>query len=209
MKRHIVLLAAAAALTFAGCQKDPLEHLSWEESRIYITNYDTAVNFTQFHTYSIADSIAVITNNESYKQLDAVDIAFKNAVKKYMDNYGYVQVAKTESPDLGININRIIRTSTGFFSYPDYWGYYGGYWDPFYWGFPGYGYYGAPYFFGVYQIREGMLSIDMLDLKNASQNNRIDIIWNGLIRGEGIFDANTADSQVKALFEQSPYLKIN
>jgi hypothetical protein len=47
----------------------------------------------------------------------------------------------------------------------------------------------------------------MLDLKNAAAKNKIEVIWTGLIRGSGIFDATTANSQVKALFNQSPYLK--
>ncbi len=63
--------------------------------------------------------------------------------------------------------------------------------------------------YGTYQINSGALSIDMLDLKNAAANGKIKIIWNGLIRGEGIADATTADSQVYALFSQSSYLKAN
>jgi len=108
-----------------------------------------------------------------------------------------------------VDINHIISTSTGVISYGDYWDNYGGYWDPYYWGYPGYDYY-IPYAYSVYQISEGAVSVDILDLKNASENNdKINALWTGLIRGSGIFDTNVADSQVKALFEQSPYLKIN
>jgi hypothetical protein len=53
------------------------------------------------------------------------------------------------------------------------------------------------------------MSIDMLDLKNAPTKNKIDIIWNGLARGEGIFNASNADGIVKALFDQSTYLQTN
>ncbi|HZI69330.1 MAG TPA: DUF4136 domain-containing protein, partial [Hanamia sp.] len=65
----------------------------------------------------------------------------------------------------------------------------------------------VPYAYSIYQVKEGALSIDILDLKNASENNNINMIWTGLIRGSGILNANVADSQVKALFDQSPYLK--
>jgi len=53
------------------------------------------------------------------------------------------------------------------------------------------------------------MSVDMLDLKNAAANKKINFIWTGLIRGEGIFSAANADAQVKALFSQSNYLKTS
>ena len=83
---------------------------------------------------------------------------------------------------------------------------YGGYWDPYYWGYSDYGYY-VPSSFGVYQVTEGAMSIDMLDLKDASAKGKIDVIWNGLVRGEGIFVDANADLSVKALFDQSTYFK--
>jgi hypothetical protein len=151
----------------------------------------------------------VISDGQFVKQLNEVDQAYINAVKKYMQQFGYTLVAKNESPDVGININRIINTSTGVINYNDYWNFYGGYWDPYYWGYPGYGY-NVPYSYSIYQIREGALSIDLLDLKNAvHNNNEIKVVWTGLIRGSGIFNASTADSQVKALFDQSNYLRTN
>ncbi len=107
---------------------------------------------------------------------------------------------------MGVDISQIINTTTGVVSYPDYWGYYGSYYDPYYWGYGGYDYY-VPYAYDVYTVREGALAIDLLDLKNAATTNKINLVWTGMIRGEGIFNAATADSQVKALFDQSSYLK--
>jgi hypothetical protein len=53
-----------------------------------------------------------------------------------------------------------------------------------------------------------MLSVDIIDLKNAAQNgNKLEVIWSGLIRGSGIFSGATINSQIAALFAQSPYLK--
>lgn len=115
-------------------------------------------------------------------------------------------VSKDASPDLGVDVNHIINTTTGVINYGDYWGDYGGYWDPYYWGYPDYGYY-IPYAYSVYQIKEGAMSVDLLDLKNATKNDKINVIWTGLIRGSGIFTASVADAQVKALFDQSSYLK--
>jgi hypothetical protein len=88
----------------------------------------------------------------------------------------------------------------------DYWGGYGGFYDPFYWGYGGFGY-GYPQAYGLVQNTEAMLSVDMLDLKNAPANRTIRVIWNGLIRGSGIFNNNGITAGVQALFAQSPYLK--
>jgi hypothetical protein len=49
----------------------------------------------------------------------------------------------------------------------------------------------------------------MFDLKNAGTNNNIEGIWNGLIRGSGIFNQQNAASGVKILFDQSGYLQTN
>jgi hypothetical protein len=198
------------SVIYIGCTKDPLNNLTTDESRIYITDHDSSVKFTNYKTYSISDSVAVIENGQSSHQLNDVDQAYLDAVKKYMNQAGYQMVSKNENPDLGVNVNHIINTSTGVISYGDYWGDYGGYWDPYYWGYPGYGYY-IPYAYSIYSIKEGAISIDMLDLKNASENEdkKIDVIWTGLIRGSSIFNTNVADSQVQALFDQSSYLKTN
>jgi hypothetical protein len=208
--RKITFLFSAvllAGLFITGCTKEPLNNLTNEESRIYITNYDSSIKFSNYTTFSISDSVAVIDNGEAAKSLNAVDQAFVAAVTKYMKAAGYTLVEKGQKPDLGVNVSRIYQTSTGVISYPDYWSYYGGYWDPYYWGYGGFGY-GMPFYaYSVYSVTEGALSVDILDLKNAVSNkDKINLVWNGLIRGSGIFNASTADSQVKALFDQSTYL---
>jgi hypothetical protein len=198
----------ALIVTLGACQKDVLSNLNTEESRIYITNRDSTVNFSLYNTFSISDSVAVIDGNQSSKRMGAADAAYVAAVRKYMGEMGYTEVPKNANPDFGVDISQIINTTTGVVSYPDYWGYYGSFYDPFYWGYGGYDYY-VPYAYDVYTVREGALAIDFLDLKNAAATNKINLVWTGMIRGQGIFDATTADSQVKALFDQSPYLKTN
>lgn len=204
-------LTAAAICVIAfvtSCTKDPLNNLSSEESRIYVTNSDSTINFSNFSTYSISDSATVLDNGQSYKELTNVDQAYIDAVNKYMQERGYTKVSRESSPDIGIDVNRIYNTSTGVYGYDSYWDYYGGYWDPYYWGYGGYNYY-IPSTYGIYQITEGAVTVDMLDLKNAATKNKIDVIWNGLIRGENIFTTSTADASVKALFDQSSYLQYN
>lgn len=204
MKTKIWMIVTLFLMGGIGCTKDPIDNLTNEESRIYITNKDAAINFATFANFNIADSVTVIDGNQVGVQLNNTDQAFISAFSTEMKNRGFAEVPKTGQPELGVRISRIIRTSTGVVTFNDF---YGGWNDPFYWGFPGYGWGIPTWGYATYQVQEGMLSIDMVDLKNAAANNQLKVVWNGLIRGSGIFNANTAASQVAALFNQSPYLR--
>jgi hypothetical protein len=206
MKQRMLWSLALFTLLAAGCRKDPIKNLNEEESRIYITNHDSSVSFSQYQTFSISDSVPVIDGSDVSVQNSQADQAFISAVKAEMQQRGYTLVNRNEHPDLGVTISRIINTSTGVITYDNYYDYYSGFYDPYYWGYGGYGY-GPPSFgYATYQVREGLLSVDMADLKNASANNSIKLVWNGMIRGSGIFNPGTAASQVAQLFDQSPYL---
>lgn len=200
-----VTILAFGAL-FTGCTKDPLANLTEEESRIYITDHDSSTNFSAYKNFSIADSVTVVNNGRPLKELTTSDRAFIDAVKGEMQAKGFVLVNKGNNPAVGVNVSRIYNTSTGIISYRNYYDSYSGYYDPYYWGYGGYGYYN-PYSYATYSIKEGALSIDMLDLKDATTTKKIKLIWTGLIRGSGIFNSNAAASQVSMLFNQSPYLK--
>ena len=210
MCRKVSAMMAGALLgifLLNGCRKDPLSHLSNDDSRIYITNFDTTANFSSYATFAIADSVDVIRNNQLVgRAREGFDSTVISLVARQMVQRGYRQVGNKESPDIAIDISRVYNTSTAF-DYIDYWDYYDAYWDPYYWGYPGYGYY-DPYAVGIYTIRIGGLEIDLLDLKNATANgNKIKAIWTGLERGEQVFDAASAGSGIAALFGQSVYLK--
>lgn len=207
MKRMIgvALLAVAGLALLSGCKKDPFSDMTEEESRIYITNRDSSVAFTSYKTYSIVDSVSVIDNNRvTERGTTSWDLQVLNAVRTAMEARGYVRVPHTQSPNLGINVSRIYNTTTNVVNFNNFYGGYGGFYDPFYWGYGGYGYNFPSY--GFYQSTDAALSIDILDLKNASSNRTIKGIWNGLIRGSGIFKSASVNSQVQALFDQSPYM---
>ena len=210
MKQVMLLCVAASGLLLTQCTKEPLENLTADESRIYVTNYDTAALFSTYKTYRIADSVANIEDNRlQNKTLTNIDAQIISAVRNALSERGFVPVTGTGTADLGVTVSTITNTSTQLVNYTDYGGSYGGYWDPYYWGYSDYSYY-FPTYYGIYQTGETALSIDMIDLKNASQNgNQLDVIWSGLIRGTGIFSEATINNQVAALFAQSPYLNTN
>jgi hypothetical protein len=196
------LMGGVAILS--GCSKDPLSKLTPEETQIYITDRDSTINFSSYKTFSISDSVTVINNGQGSKVLTPTDSAYIVAVKKYMQQSGYVLVGATQTPDIAVDVSRIYNT-TNVISYVDYGNYFNEYYDPYYYGYGGYGY-DIPYAI-EYHATEGALSVDLLDLKNAATKKKIDFMWTGVIRGESIFSATNADAQVQALFSQSPYLK--
>lgn len=203
------LMGLVGVGAISSCTKEPLNNLTEEESRIYISNRDSSANFGSYKTYSISDSVFVIDNNQSAgQQATQSDLAALTAVRSALESRGYIRVNRSQSPDLGINVSRLYNTTTNVVNMNNYWGGYGGYYDPFYWGYGGYGY-GYPSSYGLVESTEAMLSVDMLDLKNASANRSIKVIWNGVIRGSGIFSSNALSTGVQALFTQSPYLKSN
>lgn len=200
---------AVMLLIMTGCAKEPLNNLSDEEARLYITNKNDSASFSTYSTFRIADSVAVIHNNQLQShEKTAFDAQLIEAVAARMQQNGYTRVQAGATPDIGIAISRIYNDYSGVVSYPDYWGGYGGYWDPYYWGYPGYGY-NFPGIIGTYTVTDGAISIDMFDVKNAAENNNIRFLWNGLIRGSGTFLQGAIDTNVKAVFDQSPYLTRN
>ena len=44
---------------------------------------------------------------------------------------------------------------------------------------------------------------------DAKESNKISGIWNGLLRGSGVFGVSAANNGVKALFDQSSYFKAS
>lgn len=204
-----VLVIISTLFVASSCSKDPFKDITEEESRIYITNHDSTADFNSYKTYSIVDSVSLIDNGR-FAGRDAAswDLQVISTIQNAMNARGYTKVERSLTPDLGINVSRVYSTSTNYVNLNDYWGYYEGFYDPFYWGYGGYNYYFPPTY-GIYESTEAALSIDILDLKNATSNQTIKGVWNGLIRGEGIFISNNVQSQVQALFDQSPYLKTN
>jgi len=152
--KNAALICFLLPLVF-GCKKDPLNHMTDEESRIYITDHDSTVNFSNYKTFSVSDSVALIQNGKKKMQLNDADAAYIQAVKGEMEARGYTLVSREASPDLGLTVNRIISTTTGVISTGSYWDMYQTYWDTLLLGYPGFGYY-LPYSYAVYQIREGL-----------------------------------------------------
>ena len=207
MKRVMLVTCAfmGIVLSFSSCGKDPLKDMTAEESRIYITNHADSTDFASFKTFSIADSVVVASNtSDGGRALTDYDKKLIADVTSALEARGYTLVSRTSKPDLAVNLTRIDNSYSAIIYDPGYWAGYGGYYDPFYWGYPGYGYY-WPTYYQVYQ-NERAVSIDIVDLKHPVNNNLV-AVWNALMRGTGVWNIDNVDKMVSAVFAQSAYLK--
>jgi hypothetical protein len=189
-----------------SCTKNVVDNLDADETPLYITKPESSIDFSNYNTFSLADSVAVINNDQLVERTRTeYDGAFIDAIAAQMQSRGFTRVSKVDSPDLGMTISRIYNDYTGIVDYSNYWGSYDGYWDSDYWGYPGYDYYFPPAY-GTYTVTDGGVTIDMFDLKNAANSNQLRQVWSGLVRGSGTFDLNRVPSHAQALFQQSPYI---
>lgn len=202
-------IAVIATAVLSGCTKDPLNHINDDESRLYITNHDSTADFAAYHTFSVADSVAVIVNNQlKEKSTNAFDQQLISETISRMEQQGYTWVSRDDNPDLVINISRVYNDYTGLIDYSNYYGGYYGYFDPYYWGYPGYSWYFPP-IYGVYTLRDGGINLDMFDAKDAQATGELRLVWNGLIRGTGTFNEANILGNIRSLFDQSSYLRSN
>ena len=138
-----VLLVAAGA---SGCAGDPIR-----------SDYDPTADFSQYNTYNFfADAGPEDTNYQSFFSQYMVA-----AISREMEMRGYT---KSNDPDLLVNFNAILREKTDVRTTPapsygaGYYGYRGGFYDP--WG--GYGYASETH---VSQYTEGTFNIDLVDAR--------------------------------------------
>ena len=209
MKKLIPVFFAIAL--FAGCQKDPdLSDLSSEY--LVFTNYDNKVNFSSFSTFYIPDSILVITDKkepEYWVDNDAETVL--DAFITNMENAGYRRTNEKDEADLGLQIS-YIKNINYFVNYnnPYWWWDYPGYWNSWYWGSWGGGWY-YPYPV-VYSYSVGSLLAEMLNLKaQEGERQKLPVIWDAYMSGL-LYDYNKVNIQltvngVNQAFSQSPYLK--
>jgi hypothetical protein len=206
MPRKIPICVVLPVVILLSCSKNVIDNLEPDEKPLYITRPAPGTDFSSYTTFSLADSVAVIDNNQLVERVRTdYDAALIDAITAQMQSRGFTRVANRAGPDLGISVSRIYNDFTGIIDYSMYWGGYGGYWDPYYWGYPGYNYFFPPAF-GTYTVTEGGVAIDMFDLKNASSTNQLRHVWSGLIRGSGTFNTARAAGHAEALFKQSPYI---
>jgi len=202
------LLLTTLSVGLVACDRDPVDDLSPEDSQVFITNHDRTVNFATFKTFAIVDSVTILSNERDARpSATSRDLALIARIAENLRNRGYVQVARTEKPDLGLNVSIISNTYVGVVNNNPYGGGYGGgNWGG---GFGGGFYYPPSY--SYYQVSDNYWYTEAIDLKNPVTGQggqpQLKVIWNAEIRGDGIFDTVSTNRIVDAVFAQSDYFK--
>ena len=222
-KRNFWILAplAAVAIFFASCY--PNNGTVYNSSLdTVMTLFDEKVDFTQFKTYAMPDSIVNICDDPSSSDCIELDDNYDQEVldqlaSKFQD-LGYTRELDPENngADVFIFVSKVATKNVGGYSYPwwGYWGWYPGFGYP---GYPGYppGGWNPWYPWGgtvVYTYTTGSLLVEMLNTKDFDENGgTVTSVWaggmNGLLEGSQVPERIT--NNINQMFAQSPYLKTN
>lgn len=208
-----ILLISMAVLAVAACHKEPYPQDGDNEYLVY-TSPGKDVNFTQFKTFDIADSLLVIGQGDKpvYSQTQAA-LALIQAYRTNMEKLGYIYTPSNPDADLGIQLTYVIKTEryVQYYDNPYWWLDYPGYWPAGYWGnWHGF-YYPRPV---VYTYTTNALLADMVNLTTEIEDGKpLEILWTSYIGGPAGSsyqnDVERMKTAINQAFAQSPYLKIS
>lgn len=206
----IYLLALAGFLGFTGgCYPYPETSVVKSDLDIVISNYNDKVDFSQYKTYVLFDSVALIIEED--EGADSDDPFYQNGydqyildeIKNQMEALGYTRKNVDAFPDLGVAATAFRIVNVEITSIPGWW-----------WGFPGYGWWGpgntpgynpGGWYSTFYTYQQGTIVIDMEDLQKAQSDTAL--VWNSVING--LVDVNTEvtsqriSTAVESAFKQS------
>lgn len=197
-------------MLLAACHKEPYPQDGDNQYLVY-TSPGKDVNFTQFQTFDIADSLLVIGQSDKpmYSQSNNA-LALIQAFRTNMEKRGFIYTPSNPDADLGIQLTYVIKTEryVQYYDDPYWWLDYPGYWPAGYWGNWTGWYYPYPV---TYTYTTNALVTDMVDLTAGEENGKLKIIWSCYIGGPASasinYDVKRMTSAVNQAFKQSPYLK--
>ena len=206
-----ILFISAAVLLLAACHKEPYPQDGDNEYLVY-TSPGKGVNFNDFRTFDIADSLLIIGEKDTpvYSQSQNA-LALIQAYRINMEKAGFIYTPSNPDADLGVQLTYVIKTEryVKYYSDPYWWLDYPGYWPSGYWGsWTGY-YYPRPV---VYTYTTNALLADIVNLTGEQDAGKpLEVLWTSYIGGPASSslqqDIQRLTSAVDQAFVQSPYLK--
>jgi hypothetical protein len=206
----LIILCWTALSVSTACRKEAAtDQLS--ETYTVLTHRDPAADFTSYRTFFLSDTITYINDNPFDSILTGTGASnLAASVRSELENRGYGPVPLDSAPDLAVQLTIIENTSYYSAVYPvgSWWGA-PGYFDPFYYG------YNYPYAYGYYvqnySVSSGAVICELVDLKNANQQQELRIIWEasllGAFEGSENYNINRAIAGFRQAIQQSPYLR--
>lgn len=208
-----ILLISAAVMLLAACHKEPYPQDSDNEYLVY-TSPGKDVNFSQYQTFDIADSLLVIGQSDKpvYSQSDNA-LALIQAYRINMEKRGFIYTPSDPDADLGIQLTYVIKTEryVRYYDDPYWWLDYPGYWPAGYWGnWTGF-YYPRPV---TYTYTTNALLTDIVNLTGEVEDGKpLEILWTSYIGGPAGSslkgDIKRMEAAIDQAFVQSAYLTRN
>lgn len=205
-----ILFFSALALMAVACHKEPYPQDGDMEYLVY-TAPAKDVNFANFQTFDMADSVLVIGQSEK-PQYSASDnaLALIQQYRTNMEKLGYIYTPSNPDADLGIQLTYVVKTEryVQYYDDPYWWLDYPGYWPSGYWGNWTGWYYPYPV---IYTYTTNALITDMVDLTGEEkEGTKLEIVWSNYIGGPAGSSVSNDVERMKAAidqaFAQSPYL---
>lgn len=212
MKKNLFMVFGIIALmSLAACEKDP-DMGQLDSDLVVYTDHDNSVDFSKYVTYYLPDSILEAGDIHASYWTDNNALAIVGEVENQMNRLGYQRITdptQKGNADVGVQLSYVSQTNTVISG-----GYWGGWWDPFYWG-AGWGGWYYPYPVS-YSYDTQALILEMVDLtgQDADNNQRqIPVVWYASASGFQ-FGSNRVNMQllldgVDQAFSQSAYLSTN
>jgi len=209
-KMKKILFFSALALMAVACHKEPYPQDGDMEYLVY-TAPAKDVNFANFQTFDMADSVLVIGQSEK-PQYSASDnaLALIQQYRTNMEKLGYIYTPSNPDADLGIQLTYVVKTEryVQYYDDPYWWLDYPGYWPSGYWGNWTGWYYPYPV---TYTYTTNALITDMVDLTGEEREGaKLEIVWSNYIGGPAGSSVSNDVERMKAAidqaFAQSPYL---
>ncbi|UTW66908.1 DUF4136 domain-containing protein [bacterium SCSIO 12643] len=168
------------------------------------TRFADNVNFDDYKTYHLYDSVVIVYDTTEEKPdypKEEADIII-SGIRQNMMNYGWVEVAQGDTPDVYLEAAVWTNKIVGASYYPG-WGYPGWGWNP-WWGYPGWG-------VSYYSYTTGTVLMSMMDVKNYDYSDKpAQVIWtgglNGLVSSSNNNNLSRIEYSVNQAFTQSAYL---
>jgi len=194
-----------SCLAIAGCKKDtaPEKPATLDSSKVS-AQYNQSLDLSNYATVAVSDSVLSLNDTSAAFELTSVDAAYIQAFKDSLSSRGFSVVSLDAHPALLLNVTKISATSSGNIDSTSYWNNYATLYNPSLYGFTGAAY--TNNFTTYNPVNTGVLSFELLDLKDVSLLNQVSIIWNGQVSGKTMYEqASLVPPIVGILFQNSPF----
>jgi hypothetical protein len=201
---------AALTIAVAGCYPGQISTV--EELDVAVTFRNPEANYAQLLTYAIPDTVVQIDEDSSAIEIDhQYDQQIVDKVKARLDAYGYQLLSwdtagiNVDTPDVFVFVSAAADRYTSYSYFPGYWwGYWGWYYPPCFYCYPGY-----PGYITQTTYEAGTLFIDMIETGSYNPaDSTIVFPWSGAFNG--LLQTGTNLTRVRngidQMFDDSPYL---